>query len=99
MHEAISRYLEGVVAEHVESNRVDRRYRRAEDWVKWSSHDWRGRRLGEDPQLADVLNNRRVAILGEPGSGKSTAAHSAVEVAKATDGQKLRGMVETLRAR
>jgi hypothetical protein len=81
MTEILKNYLDGLAAKHHQPFYIERRFRTVDEWLKWSSHDWRGHSYGHEPQLNAVLNNRRVLILGEPGAGKSTVAHAAVAFA------------------
>jgi hypothetical protein len=64
---------------------LSRSFRTAEDWNRWSSHDFRSvASRGEgQPQLGNVLYHRRAVIVGEAGCGKSALARKAVEIAAA----------------
>lgn len=59
-----------------------RSFRTAEEWNRWSSLEFRARAARDnEPQLENVLHHRRAVVLGEAGSGKSSIARKAIELA------------------
>jgi hypothetical protein len=62
-------YLRTVADANRENGYIPRVFRTAEEWDKWSSNDWRGHRFGNEPGLIALLEQRRIIVLGEPGSG------------------------------
>jgi len=70
----VREHLARVAGEHPDAGYITRAFRTAEDWEKWSTHEWRGHRFGNEPGLPALLEYRRIVVLGEPGSGKSTLA-------------------------
>ncbi len=59
-----------------------RSFRTADDWSRWSSLDVRARASNDhEAQLANVLYHRHAVVLGDAGSGKSSVARKAIELA------------------
>ncbi|GMV23282.1 MAG: hypothetical protein AMXMBFR57_32310 [Acidimicrobiia bacterium] len=59
-----------------------RHYQTHEQWARFAGSGFRGSALQEyDPTLETLLQHRAFVILGEPGAGKSTAAHAAARLA------------------
>lgn len=81
MTDGLSDYLQRLAAQHQDDWYIPRAFRTAEEWDKWSSHDWRAHRFGREPGLDSLLEHRRAVVLGEPGSGKSTLASAAIRSA------------------
>lgn len=79
-NERVSRYLADLAAKYRDDQYIPRLFRTAEEWDKWANQDWRSHRFGSEPDLEAILEQRRLVILGEPGSGKSTIASAAVRV-------------------
>lgn len=73
-------YLNSVVAAYPRGDLRDRRFRLPEKWGEWSNQHYRSTPLLDaDPTLEAVLAERFAIVLGEPGSGKSSVVHLAVE--------------------
>ena len=63
-----------------------RSFRTADDWTRWSSFDVRDRASNNhEPQLANVLCHRHAVVLGDAGSGKSSVARKAIDLAAQQD--------------
>src|SRR5688572_14459968 len=77
----VNEYLHQLRAQHQDDGYIPRAFRTAEEWEKWSDHDWHGHRFGREPGLDSLLENRTAIVLGEPGSGKSTVAGEATRLA------------------
>ena len=62
---------------------IERSFRTAEEWNRWSSFEFRGRAhpVDRDPQLDHVLRHRNAVVLGDAGSGKSVVARRAIGIA------------------
>ena len=59
-----------------------RNFRTADDWNRWSSLDVRDCASNDhEAQLANVLYHRHAVVLGDAGSGKSSVARKAIELA------------------
>ena len=61
---------------------LPRSFRTADDWNRWSSLDVRARASNDqEAQLDNVLYHRHAVVLGDAGSGKSSVARKAIELA------------------
>lgn len=78
-------YVEATIARLRPAFYVERRFRTNEEWDRVSAYEFRTVSLSESTEasLEQVLAHRSVALLGEPGSGKSTVAVAAVELVAA----------------
>src|SRR5688572_8505685 len=77
----LNRYIETVRTAHRLPFFIERLFRTDEEWERVAAHDFRSVSLSArtEATLDQILGRRVTAILGEPGSGKSTVAKAAVQ--------------------
>src|SRR4051794_34036395 len=76
----LDQYLEAAVPAHRPPFFIERLFRTNEEWDRLAAYELRNVSLSvsdrTEVDLVGLLSHRLVAILGEPGSGKSTVARA-----------------------